>query len=225
MGDTFGEGKPNEIPPHETCIEDFLMSEVEITQLLWRQVMGNNPSRFKDCDNCPVETISWDDTQTFINKLNHITKKSYRLPSEAEWEYTARSGGKKERWAGTNEEAALGNYAWYGANAERRSHPVKMKEPNALGLYDMTGNVWEWVQDWYDSSYYRRSPKDNPQGPDNGDSKGIRGGSWFFNPMGIRTTVRATSPPDHRFFDIGFRLAASTKSNIFAFKADELSDY
>ncbi len=212
MGDTFGEGKPNETPAHEVCVDDFYMSEVEVTQLLWHQIMGNNPSRFKDCTSCPVDTISWNEVQVFINKLNHISKNQYRLPTEAEWEYAARSSGKRQRWAGVNEESRLSDFAWYGVNSNGRPQPVKTKTQNGLGLYDMTGNVWEWVRGWYDGDYYQESPKANPLGPEAGDNKVLRGGSYFFNAMGIRTTVRAISPPDHKFFDIGFRLAVSDKA-------------
>ncbi len=208
MGDTFNEGQQNEMPPHEVCIDDFYMAESEVTQLLWAKIMNDNPSGFKDCSQCPVENISWHQTQIFIGKLNNITKKTFRLPSEAEWEYAARSGGKQERWSGINEQTALPHFSWYGANSARQTHPVMQKKPNALGLYDMTGNVWEWIQDWHNDDYYQKSPKTNPAGPSQGVSKGLRGGSWFFTPMGIRTTVRAASGPDHRFFDIGFRLAA-----------------
>ena len=222
MGDSVGDGKANETPAHEVCLDDFFLSEIETTQLLWQQIMGNNPSRFNDCKNCPVDMVSWNDVQTFIEKLNQITSNPYRLPTEAEWEYAARSAGKQQRWAGTNNDAKLKLFAWYGENSNGRPQAVKAKQPNTLGLYDMTGNVWEWVQDWYDNNYYQNSPKPNPKGPDNGDSKVLRGGSYFFSPMGIRTTVRATSPPDHRFFDIGFRLAISGKGNVVVFNTDEM---
>tara|TARA_B100000315_G_scaffold2440_1_gene2259 strand:+ start:13408 stop:14193 length:786 start_codon:yes stop_codon:yes gene_type:complete len=212
MGNTFKEGDNNELPVHEVCVDDFYIGEVEVTQSRWRAVMGNNPSRFKDCDNCPVENVSWNDVQVFIKRINKITGKNYRLPTEAEWEYAARSGGKRERWAGTNRESELKEYAWYQRNSIKKTHPVKQKKRNGLGLYDMAGNVWEWVQDWYEKSYYKKSFKNNPNGPLSGDDKVLRGGSYFFTPRNIRTTRRAMANPDYRFIDIGFRLATSAKS-------------
>lgn len=216
MGDNHGQGEANERPVHRVCLDRFLISDTEISQALWQQVMGINPSRFQGCADCPVENVSWDQVQQFLIRLNEITGGHFRLPTEAEWEYSARARGKLQRWSGTDAEETLAEFAWYGANAQRRTHPAATKQPNALGLYDMTGNVWEWVQDWYDEAYYAVSPVTNPGGPRSGDSRVLRGGSWFFHPMGIRTTVRAASPPDHRFMDIGFRLARSIKGGVLA---------
>lgn len=138
--------------------------------------MGSNPSHFSSCgDKCPVESVSWNDAQDFISRLNSRTGKRYRMPTEAEWEYAARSGGKREKYAGGNDVDAV---AWYGSNSGSRTHPVGQKQPNGLGLYDMSGNVWEWCQDWYGGSYYNQSSRDNPGGPSSGSSRVIRGGGW-----------------------------------------------
>src|SRR3989338_10514354 len=141
MGDTFGGGDTDEQPVHKVCVDDFHMGKYEVTQKEWVDVMGTNPSHFKGCDNCPVENVSWDDIQEYINKLNQKTGKKYRLPTEAEWEYAARSGGKNEKYAGGNNIDSVG---WYDGNSGSKTHPVGQKQPNGLGLYDMIGNVLEW---------------------------------------------------------------------------------
>jgi formylglycine-generating enzyme required for sulfatase activity len=176
MGDALGEGAADEKPAHEVCVTDFYLSIHEVTQHQWEQVMGNNPSFHKECgSDCPVDFVSWTDVQDFIAKVNATSGKKYRLPTEAEWEYAARSGGKQERWSGTNDGAALGDYAWFAKNAEPVTYPVGLKKPNALGLHDMTGNILEWCQDWYDPSYYAASPKIDPQGPAAGSKRVMRG--------------------------------------------------
>ncbi|MBI5747219.1 MAG: formylglycine-generating enzyme family protein [Nitrospirae bacterium] len=195
MGDTFGDGNSDESPVHNVCLDDFYIGEHEVTQGEWQEIMGDNPSFFKGCDYCPVEWVSWNDTQGFIERLNKKRGKNYRLPTEAEWEYAARSGGKKERYSGTSSESELGNYAWYNNNSEFKTHPVKQKRPNSLGLYDMSGNVWEWVSDWYDEGYYKNSPKDNPKGPSTGKYRVLRGGSWGSGPGLIRVADRDRDVP------------------------------
>jgi len=155
MGDTFGDGAPEEKPVHDVCVSDFYMGKHEVTQGQWKRIMGNNPSSFSGCgDNCPVEHVSWNDAQNFIRRLNSQSGKRYRLPTEAEWEYAARSGGKREKWAGSGNEASSGDYAWYSSNSGSKAHPAGQKLPNGLGLHDMSGNVWEWCNDWYDGTYY-----------------------------------------------------------------------
>jgi formylglycine-generating enzyme required for sulfatase activity/uncharacterized caspase-like protein len=212
MGDTFGDGYDNEKPVHEVCVDDFYIGKYEVTQAQWKAIMGNNPSYFKDCgDNCPVEQVSWNEIQEFINKLNQgAGTNKYRLPTEAEWEYAARSGGKKEKYAGTSNESELGEYAWYDKNSGSKTHPVGQKKPNGLGIYDMSGNVWEWVQDWYDENYYRSSPKDNPKGAYSGQYRVLRGGSWLIGPGLIRAANRDRLEPTGRalYGDyVGFRVA------------------
>ncbi len=207
MGDTFGDGLPSEKPVHEVCLNGFYIGKYEVTQAQWRKVMGKNPSHFKDCgDNCPVESVSWTDVQSFIAELNGMGSRKYRLPTEAEWEYAARDGGKAEKWAGTSSDDKLADYAWYDANSGDRSHPAGKKKPNALGLYDMSGNVWEWTQDWFGESYYPSSPRDNPRGPDEGTARVLRGGCWLDRAQDCRTTIRYSFPPGTGFKSIGFRL-------------------
>ena len=208
MGDAFGDGKADEKPVHPVCVDDYYLGKYEITQDQWQSVMGNNPSFFKSCgEKCPVEQVNWNDIQEFIKKLNAKTKKAYRLPTEAEWEYAARSGGKKEKYAGTNSDAELGKYAWYSANSGGSAHPAGQKQPNSLGLYDMTGNVWEWCQDWYGETYYNQSPRRNPSGPPSGTRRVLRGGAWLFEPAGIRAAVRYGLTPASRTDLYGFRLS------------------
>ena len=207
MGDTFGDGSSNEKPVHEVCVDDFYIGKYEVTQGQWKAIMGNNPSRFSDCgDNCPVESASWNDIQDFINKLNQKTGKNYRLPTEAEWEYSARSGGKNEKYAGTSNESELGDYAWYISNSGGKTHPVGTKQPNGLGIYDMSGNVWEWVSDWYDADYYKNSPKDNTKGPSSGSARVLRGGSWSNGAWDTRIALRYWGYPVGWGNHGGFRL-------------------
>ena len=211
MGDTFGDGYAGEKPVHEVCVNDFYIGENEVTQGEWKALMDNNPSVNKGGDDYPVDSTEWEDVQEFIKKLNVKTGKSYRLPTEAEWEYAARSGGKKDKFAGTSNESELKEYAWYYGNADNETHPVKQKKPNALGLYDMSGNVWEWASDLYDGSYYDISPKDNPKGPDNGMYHMLRGGSWYSVAKNARTTDRYWTDVGGGGTDTlyGFRLAMS----------------
>ncbi len=206
MGDTFGDGSEPEKPVHEVCVDDFYIGKYEVTQIEWEAVMGDNPSGFKGCDNCPVENVGWDDVQKFINKLNQKTGKKYRLPTEAEWEYAARSGGKKERYSGGNDPDSV---AWYNSNSGKKTHPVGQKKSNGLGLYDMSGNVEEFVSDWYGENYYKQSPKDNPKGALSGEGHVIHGGSCLNEPRDIRVTLRSSGEPWLRNAALGFRLALS----------------
>lgn len=216
MGDTFGDGDSDEKPVHEVCVNDFYIGKYDVTQGQWKAIMGNNPSFFSSCgDNCPVDSVSWNDARGFIKKLNEKTGRNYRLPTEAEWEYAARSGGKHEEWAGTSDKSELGDYAWYATNSDYTPHPVGQKQPNGPGLYDMSGNVFQWVQDWYDSNYYSNSPRNNPKGPDSGQGRVLRGGSWDNDAggvvSGVRASLRTWSGSSDRVNDIGFRLAASAQ--------------
>jgi formylglycine-generating enzyme required for sulfatase activity len=206
MGDTFGKGNSDEKPVHEVCVSDFSIGKYLVTQAEWKAVMGTSPSKFTG-DRLPVDSVSWDDTQEFITNLNLLTGKRYRHPTEAEWEYAARSGGKNETWAGTSDGARLSEYAWYKDNSARKTHVVGSKKPNGLGLYDMSGNVWEWVQDRYDSAWYGESPRDNPQGPMTGSYRVQRGGSWFNTAVNVRASHRYWREPSDRDGRLGFRLA------------------
>jgi len=210
MGNTFDNGGFDEKPVHEVCLDDFYMGTYETTQRQWKAVMGNNPSNFWfwGC-NRPVEQVSWNDVQEFIRILNRRTGKNFRLPTETEWEYAARSGGKREKYAGTSNDNELRDFAWFNANSGGKTHPVGRKRPNGLGLYDMAGNVEEWVADWYDKDYYRTSPRKNPAGPKRGETKATRGGTCFSHLRTERVTQRHIVPPDYSDIFIGFRLAFS----------------
>ncbi len=211
MGDTTGDGDPDEKPVHNVCVDDFYIGRYEVTQREWMKVMGNNPSSFVNCDDCPVENISYLNVQEFIRRLNRKSTLQYRLPTETEWEYAARSGGKSEKWAGTNSENELEDYVWYKNNSGGKTHPVGQKKSNGLGLYDMSGNVQEWVSDWYEPAYYKTSPRKNPLGPPPSQYRAVRGGAWLNKAWGIRSSIRYRFTQDDRGREFGFRLAASPK--------------
>ena len=196
----------DEKPVHRvTLTNDYYIGKYEVTQALWQAVMGKNPSWFKGND-LPVEQVSWNDCQDFISKLNAMTGKRFRLPTEAEWEYAAR-GGKKSRsyqYSGSN---TLGDVAWYSDNSGSKTHAVGTKQPNELGIYDMAGNVDEWCQDWYVS--YSSSPQTNPTGAASGSDRVSRGGSWDFSARGCRSSYRRGNTPDFRNGDLGLRLVLS----------------
>ena len=212
MGATSEQDKPsdNESPAHEVPLSGVCIGETEVTQALWRAVMGSNPSEFKGNSN-PVESVSWNDCQTFIRKLNAATEgqrpegRSFRLPTEAEWEYAARGGNKSRhtQYAGSNN---LSSVAWYDDNSGGKHHSVAKKSPNELGLYDMSGNVWEWCQDWYDENYYSRSPSNNPSN-NKGSYRVIRGGGWYCDAWGCRVAYRVSGGPGDCGRDLGLRLA------------------
>lgn len=190
---------------HEVCLDDFLIGTYTVTQGQWQQVMGNNPSYFGSCgDDCPVEKVDWNDVQEFIRRLNAATGKQYRLPTEAEWEYACRSGGRDQDYCGGNDIQKL---AWYEGNASKRTHPVGQKQPNGLGIYDMSGNVWQWVQDWHGS--YPAGTAKNPQGPPSGSHRVCRGGSWNLPAWALGSTFRFMQEPGFCTYQLGFRLAAS----------------
>ena len=209
QGGTFTMGSNNGYdggkPLHSVTVSDFYIGKTEVTQKQWRDVMGNNPSYFKNCDNCPVEQVSWDDLQGFIQKLNQKTGNTYRLPTEAEWEYAARGGNKSKgyTYSGSN---SLGDVAWFEDNSGSKTHPVAHLQPNELGVYDMTGNVWEWCSDWYGD--YSSFAQTNPKGPSTGSSRVFRGGSWSGNLRNCRAADRNDNPPGHRNYFIGFRLVS-----------------
>ncbi len=214
MGDSFGDGPAAEKPLHEVCLDSFYLGKYEVTQGQWKRIMGTNPSHFKSCgDNCPVESISWFDAQSFIAELNKVSGIKYRLPTEAEWEYAARDGGKAEKWAGTSAEGKLGDYAWYEATADDRMHPIGRKIPNALGFHDMTGNVWEWTNDFYADAYYQQSPRDNPTGSEGGENRVLRGGCWMDRKQDIRSSQRFFFAPGSIFKTIGLRLVRPVNHN------------
>jgi len=207
MGSTDGES--SEQPAHKIVINySFYMGKHEVTQAQWQKVMGNNPSKFKDCDNCPVEQVSWDDAKIFIEKLNEINDGyKYRLPTEAEWEYAYRAG-MTGNYAGDMKEIA-----WYIENSETRTHPVGSKQANAWGLADMNGNVWEWCEDWYHDTY-NGAPRDGRAWLSGGEQKSrvIRGASWYGSAADLRPARRAEAPQNNRTFGVGFRVVAVTRT-------------
>lgn len=194
----------NETPQHMVTISTpFYLGKYEITQAQWEEIMGENPSNFKKRTN-PVENVSWDDVQIFIRKLNlREGSGQYRLPTEAEWEYAMRAGSGTAYSFG-NDPSLLKNHAWYVENSKERAHPVGEKSPNAWGLHDMHGNLWEWVHDWYGD--YPKTSMD-PQGPSHGNGRVIRGGSWYSPEKLCRSAVRHEVQSRSRNDDLGFRLA------------------
>ena len=201
MGST--EGIKGAEPIHQVSLNSYEIGKFEITQAQWEVIMGNNPSFFNDCPACPVENISWLDAQAFIKRLNIISGKQYRLPTEAEWEYAARAGSTS-KYSGGN---SINSVAWYTGNSGSNTHPVGTKKPNSMGLFDMSGNVWEWCQDWYSSDYYSNSPRSNPKGPNGGSSRVQRGGSWLHNASDSRVTYRSNEKPEIAEDIVGIRLA------------------
>ena len=220
MGATSEQGNEagsDEKPVHNVTLSSYYMGETEVTQALWKAVMGTTVSQQRDKadkswplrgegENYPMYYISWNECQQFVTKLNQLTGRNFRLPTEAEWEYAARGGKKSNgyKYAGGNN---LDGVAWYtGTTNDNGTKPVKTKSPNELGLYDMSGNVWEWCQDRYSSDYYGKSPSANPQGPSSGSYRVLRGGSWSRNAWGCRVSFRDLYDPISRFDDCGFRL-------------------
>ena len=195
----------DEKPTHRvTLTNDYYIGKYEVTQALWKAVMGNNPSSFKG-DNLPVEEVSWDDCQDFISKLNRITGKTFRLPTEAEWEYAAR-GGNKSRGYQYSGSSNLSDVAWYKDNSGSKTHAVGTKQPNELGIYDMCGNVWEWCQDWYGK--YSSSSQVNPTGAASGSSRVNRGGCLINDARDCRSSCRGNNTPGGRGY-LGLRLVLS----------------
>ena len=204
MGSDDLEADADELPVHDVCVDGFWLGKYEVTQEQWQSIMGDNPSHFKG-DWHPVEKVSWEDCQAFIQKMNNQGYGEFRLPTEAEWEFAARGGIKSQgyTYSGANEPD---NVAWFLKNSYARTHHVGEKPPNELGLFDMSGNVWEWCQDWYSNTYYNEISEDNPQGPDTGFLRVIRGGAWA-DPSGVpRVANRLMLEPEASLFDIGFRL-------------------
>ena len=247
MGDTFGDGEDDEKPVHEVCVDDFYMGEHEVTVGEFRDFVNetgykteaesgdgcyyytgsewkidrdkywDNPG-FSQTDRSPVTCVSWNDANKLIKWKKRNTGLNHRLPTEAEWEYAARGGGKKVKFSGFSGELEIykyGNFCddncdfnWKTKNQNdgyKYTAPVGSFKPNGIGLYDMTGNVWEWVSDWFGE--YSKSPKDNPKGPASGKYKVLRGGSWTSKPRNLRATFRYRSPPALRNYDFGFRIA------------------
>ncbi len=217
MGDTYNVGEADEKPVHEVCVDDFYLGRFEVTQKEWLQIMGNNPSAYPFGDRYPVEWISWSDTRKFLNRLNNLSKGNYRLPTEAEWEYACRAGGQQLQYGTENGELnhSLSNYGsgnWgEGDNQDgfEFTSPVGNYPPNDLGLYDMSGNVFEWVSDYksLNENYYEKSPKHDPKGAGKSTRKVGRGGSWNFGPYHQRCSNRFSNWPEFHCLSYGFRIA------------------
>ncbi|MFH0871186.1 MAG: SUMF1/EgtB/PvdO family nonheme iron enzyme [bacterium] len=208
MGSPASESGRNsdEGPQHEVQItRPFYLGKYEVTQAQWRAIMGNNPSGFQGCDDCPVEQVSWNDIQEFIRRLNEKAGRTgYRLPTEAEWEYACRAGSQTAYSFG-DDPGSLEWFAWYSKNSDSKTHPVGQKRPNAWGFHDMQGNVWEWCQDWHGN--YASGLVSDPTGPGSGSDRVIRGGSWYLDPGYLRASSRYGFRPSYRYASYGFRLA------------------
>lgn len=210
----------HEKPAHQvTLTKDYYMGETEVTQALWKAVTGYSPTQVEGKQwestygaggGYPAYYISYEDVQSFISKLNGLTGETFRMPTEAEWEYAAHGGSKSKDYlySGSN---TLNDVAWCWDNSGSKTHPVKTKSPNELGLYDMSGNVIEWCSDWYSNFYYKYSASLDPKGPTSGDSRVCRGGSWEDDAMYCRVACRIISVPTVRINSLGFRLALSSK--------------
>ena len=241
MGDIFGGGKKDELPVHEVCLDGFYAGKYEVTQDVYLQIVGSNPSRFQKGNvyieptaapttghmtkfrksvsrtgkNHPVENASWEDAHLFIKKLNQKTGLTFRLPTEAEWEYIARGGGKRLKYATSSTRSVFFETylfiqgAWGKPGSGRVTHKVGSAEPNSLGFYDLSGNVREWCLDWYSSDYYQNSPRNNPTGPVIGSERVNRGGSWYDYATSLKTTKRMKNKPGMRNDKTGFRLVLS----------------
>jgi formylglycine-generating enzyme required for sulfatase activity len=177
-----------------------------VTQGQYQAVTGENPSGFKGSDDLPVEQVSWDDAVAFCKALSTKEGRTYRLPSEAEWEYACRAGSDS-RYCFGYDTTQLGLYAWYDSNSDSKTHPVGQKRPNAFGLFDMHGNVWEWCADWYSAYYYEASPAVDPVGPSGAWARVRRGGCWGSDPRFCRSANRYRAAPEDRLGVLGFRQA------------------
>ena len=209
MGDEKGDLHKACRPVHQVTVADFYLGKTPVTQKQWREIMGGNPSHFKNCEDCPVENVSWIDTQAFIDKLKAKTGMKFRLPTEAEWESACRGGQKSTAanlYAGSDN---LDEVGWYDKNSKSKTHPVAGRNPNELGLYDMSGNVYEWCQDWFDENYYEVCEKqgvmENPTGPETGSYRVLRGGSWSHEARDGRSASRHNYAPANRSSNVGFR--------------------
>jgi formylglycine-generating enzyme required for sulfatase activity len=213
----------DEKPTHSVTLSDYYMGKYQVTQKLWQAVMGTNVRQQRDLANTswplrgegsdyPMYYISYNECEEFCSKLNKLLANQlpegykFRLPTEAQWEYAAR-GGKKSKGYKYSGGDYIGEVAWYDSNSGEKTHEVGMKDKNELGIYDMSGNVWEWCQDWFDANYYSNSPSTNPKGPGSGSGRVLRGGSWYLNAQYCRVSFRNCLTPDYRDLNYGFRLS------------------
>jgi formylglycine-generating enzyme required for sulfatase activity len=202
--------KDEEIPRQVTLTRGFWIGKYPVTQGQWLRVMGSNPSEFRSVgSDAPVENVSWDDAQIFCSLVSRANGIQCRLPTEAEWEYACRAGSTGRPYCFDSPyQGDLVDYAWYSKNSGETTHPVGQKKPNAWGLHDMHGNVWEWCADWYDK--YTKGPATDPKGPRSGSYRVYRGGGWFNVAEICRSAYRLRYYPDSRSFNLGFRVAVSS---------------
>lgn len=203
MGSPFDQGNPDEKPARRVCLDDFWLDKYEVTQKLFENLMGGNPSRFRGCGDCPVENVSW------FKAVAYCSFMGKRLPTEAEWEYAARERGRRVEY-GFGADSITKKDANYEG---KKPVPAGKYRPNSLGLYDMAGNVREWVLDWYDTGFYSVSPLKNPEGTATGKLKVLRGGYWGDGPKNLRAASRDKAKPAGRHFENGFRCARREKNN------------
>ncbi len=206
--DAYGD----ESPVHYVLLDTFFIGKFQVTQAFWQAVTGENPSNFRG-ENRPVEQVSWDDiTKIFLPKLNELTQKNYRLPTEAEWEFAARGGNLSENYKFSGSDK-LRQVAWFAENSDNQTHEVGQRTANELGVFDMSGNVWEWCADWFGDKYYEECFQNgvvkNPTGADGGVDRVYRGGSSFDDPRYCRVSYRYPDGPSSRYGYLGFRLALS----------------
>ena len=218
MGATAEQGSDvdrDESPTHQVTLSSYMIGKTEVTQELWEAVMGKSLSQiaselgnstYGEGANYPMYYVSWKDCQAFITKLNALTGKNFRLPTEAEWEFAARGGINSQgfKYSGSN---TVDDVAWYFDTSSSTTHPVATKAPNELGIYDMSGSVYEWCNDWYSRSYYTSESQTNPTGPNSGSARMCRGGSWLTNARYCRVSFRFSYDPTHRSGHLGLRLA------------------
>ncbi len=208
MGSDDPKSSDREKPVHQVKLSDFYIGKYPVTQKQWQAVTGDNPSRFQG-ERRPVEQVSWKDTQEFLEKLNHVAGKKFRLPTEAEWEFAARGGiySQGYTYAGSDRLKQVG---WYDDNSDKQTHEVGQLLANELSLHDMSGNIWEWCQDWFSDKHYevcrQRGIVENPQGPDSGADRVLRGGGWILRPVSCRSVNRGRGDPEDRGRIIGLRI-------------------
>ena len=230
MGATAEQSNPNdnEMPIHDVTLDDYYIGETEVTQTLWQAVMGDNPSQFLGPNN-PVETINYNDCIAFINELNRLLAyqlpegMKFRMPTEAEWEYAARGGNRSQGYMYSGSDN-IDDVAWYIGNSNGKTHPVKLKKPNELGLYDMSGNAWEWCNDWYD--YYIFTPQENPTGAATGTRRVLRGASCCYKANDCRVAYRTYSNPEIRIkTGGGLRLALAADNWVVAPEVEPIDEF
>ena len=203
QGGSFRMGTSTDNTAHTVTLADYAIGMYEVTQKQWKAVVGSIPAGVAPCENCPIGGVNWNDVQIYLQKLNELTGKNYRLPTEAEWEYAAGGGQKSNGFvhAGSNTVESVG---WIDINSGNKIHEVGGKQPNELGLYDMNGNVWEWCSDWYGP--YSNGASNNPTGPSSGTSRVLRGGSWVNNFQLCRVASRGSNNPNERYINFGLRV-------------------